>query len=412
MSNGTSIHIPKYRLHKPTGLGVVRLSGRDIYLGRFGSPESKVRYQAVIADWLKGDAKVTPPRESVRLAKDLVIDELIVAYVEFAERYYVKNGAPTGEVANIKDALRLPSEHFGSRRVSSFDPSCLRAVREKMIVAGLCRNVINARVNRIRRMFKWGVEHQMVNASVLLSLQCIAPLRQGRSSARETCAVRPVPEHLIEGVLKNVPRQVAAMIQLQRFTGMRPGEVTLMRSCDLDMTGSIWAYRPSIHKTEHHGRSRVIHLGPQAQAAIRPFLKSDLRAFLFSPHEAMQEMREQRRLARKSRPTPSQLRMRKQSVNPAVGTRYTRQSYAQAIARGCRKAFPAPASASVEQKAAWVCAHHWSPNQLRHNAATMLRKYFGIEAARVVLGHTSAAVTEIYAEVDERKAAEIMEQVG
>ncbi len=54
----------------------------------------------------------------------------------------------------------------------------------------------------------------------------------------------------------------------------------------------------------------------------------------------------------------------------------------------------------------------WSPNQLRHNAATMLRKYFGIEAARVVLGHTSAAVTEIYAEVDERKAAEIMGQVG
>lgn len=34
------------------------------------------------------------------------------------------------------------------------------------------------------------------------------------------------------------------------------------------------------------------------------------------------------------------------------------------------------------------------------------------EAARVVLGNRSAAVTEIYAELDKMKAAEIMEQVG
>ena len=54
----------------------------------------------------------------------------------------------------------------------------------------------------------------------------------------------------------------------------------------------------------------------------------------------------------------------------------------------------------------------WGPNRLRHNAATFLRKEFGIEAARVILGHTSAAVTEIYAEMDRQKAAEIMGIVG
>ncbi len=35
-----------------------------------------------------------------------------------------------------------------------------------------------------------------------------------------------------------------------------------------------------------------------------------------------------------------------------------------------------------------------------------------MKAARVILGHTSAAVTEIYAEVDRAKAADIMAQVG
>jgi flagellar motility protein MotE (MotC chaperone) len=39
-------------------------------------------------------------------------------------------------------------------------------------------------------------------------------------------------------------------------------------------------------------------------------------------------------------------------------------------------------------------------------------KEFGLDAARVILGHTSAAVTEIYAEMDRKKAAEIMSVVG
>jgi integrase len=55
---------------------------------------------------------------------------------------------------------------------------------------------------------------------------------------------------------------------------------------------------------------------------------------------------------------------------------------------------------------------HWHPNQLRHNAATRLRREFGLDAARAVLGHSSPAVTEVYAELDEAKAAEVMGRVG
>ena len=35
--------IPSYRLHKPTGQAVVRLDGRDYYLGRHGSDSSHGR---------------------------------------------------------------------------------------------------------------------------------------------------------------------------------------------------------------------------------------------------------------------------------------------------------------------------------------------------------------------------------
>ncbi|MFN9969464.1 MAG: tyrosine-type recombinase/integrase, partial [Phycisphaerae bacterium] len=66
----------------------------------------------------------------------------------------------------------------------------------------------------------------------------------------------------------------------------------------------------------------------------------------------------------------------------------------------------------LEQVDRWRKAHRWTPNRLRHSAATQLRKQFGIEAARVVLGHSSADVTEIYAEQDLQRAAEIMGKVA
>ena len=92
--------------------------------------------------------------------------------------------------------------------------------------------------------------------------------------------------------------------------------------------------------------------------------------------------------------------------------RYTRRSYAVAIARACGRAFPPPSHLDEEEKRQWRKQHRWSPNQLRHTTATMLRREFGIETARVVLGHTSSAVTEIYAALDESRAAEAMEKVG
>ncbi len=55
------------------------------------------------------------------------------------------------------------------------------------------------------------------------------------------------------------------------------------------------------------------------------------------------------------------------------------------------------------QDAEWRRQWCWHPHQLRHNAATDLRRQFGIEATRVVLGHASAVTSEIYAEMDSAK---------
>ena len=53
-----------------------------------------------------------------------------------------------------------------------------------------------------------------------------------------------------------------------------------------------------------------------------------------------------------------------------------------------------------------------SVSRNRHNAATFLRKEFGLETARIILGHRSAAITEVYAEMDQQKALEAIVRVG
>ena len=42
--------IPKYRKHKPSKLAVVSLGGRDIYLGKYGTKESREEYARLVSE--------------------------------------------------------------------------------------------------------------------------------------------------------------------------------------------------------------------------------------------------------------------------------------------------------------------------------------------------------------------------
>ena len=66
----------------------------------------------------------------------------------------------------------------------------------------------------------------------------------------------------------------------------------------------------------------------------------------------------------------------------------------------------------VENLKKWQSEHRWSPNQLRHTAATRIRKEHGLEAAQAVLSHANADTTQIYAERDTEKAMEVARAMG
>lgn len=101
MSNAVSTRVPKYRRHKAKGLAVVTLGGRDHYLGKYGSDESREAYRRLIAEWMLGGGKHLVDPVAVSVA------EVLVAYLKFAEVYYVKNGKPTNEMPMLKRALSV-----------------------------------------------------------------------------------------------------------------------------------------------------------------------------------------------------------------------------------------------------------------------------------------------------------------
>ncbi len=345
---------------------------------------------------------------------DLTVNELILAYLQHAKTYYRKNNRPTGEMDALKAALQVLRQSYGDVVCSAFGPLKLKAVRERMTTdKGWCRNNVNRSVGRIRRMFKWGVANQMIPPSVYQALAAVDGLRRGRSEARETEPITPVPDGVVQAVLPHVAPEVRAMIELQELCGCRPSEVVAMRGCDLTTDGDLWEYRPAEHKTQHHGRDRVIMLGPRAQAIIKPYLRTDTEAFLFSPAVAEDRRNAERRAKRKSPMTPSQAkRRRKRKPKRIPQSRYTVDSYRRAIHRGCDRAWSAPKGLKPAEVAAWHQEHRWSPNRLRHSRATKIRRQYGIEAARVVLGHASAITTEIYAEADLGAARRIAAEVG
>jgi integrase len=396
---------PAYQRHKASGQARVKIAGRDYWCGVYGSEESYQEYQRLLAEWRLATAGHTdsagaaPPSYPTAKPTPLTVAELIARYrSEHVVSYYVKNGKPTSEQDNIRQALRPVRELYGHTPAASFGPLALKAVRQSLIDRDHSRRFINKQLARIRGLWRWAVSCELVPASSIEALQSVPGLREGRSGAREKPPVGPVSDDLIELTIPHLTPTVAAMVRVQRLCGCRPQEVVLMRADGIDRTDpECWLYRPDRHKTQHHGRERIIFIGPRAQAIITPFLDEADGGFLFSPRRSENARNEAKRGTRATPRWPSHCK-RKPKPQPkrSPGDHYAKTSYRRAINKACIKAGILP----------------WFPHQIRHTSATEIRRNFDIESAQVILGHSHPDTTLIYAERDMGKAREVMRQTG
>ncbi len=408
--------------------------------------------------------EVASVAEAGRPTAGLTVAELISQYWAWAKTYYTHSASCSIRSALRVLRSHYGTADAGSFGPNALrivrDSMVLGKAEGKRRRPPWCRKTVNGRIGDIVRMFRWAASRELVSAQVYQSLQTLPALKRGRCAAADHDAVKPVPMDLIEAVKPHVSRQVAALIDLQLLTGARPGELLQLRACDLDTSGSgdahtlagrmrgstvfslnakreaagkdgeegrIWAYRPSHHKNQHRGKDRTIYFGPQAQLILRQFMADrPLDGYLFSPAEADLERKARRNAARKTPLSCGNVAGGVTTDDPQwqAGEHYTTASYRRAIERGCDKAFPPPGALQPRRIKAgpkesdlqlharltpqqrrdleeWRAEHRWHPNQLRHTAATLIRKQFGLEAAQLVLGHSSAMITDaVYAERD------------
>lgn len=295
----------------------------------------------------------------------------------------------------------MVKELYGRTPAIDFGPKRLKNVRTKMLEKGWARGYVNHQVSRVRRMFRWATEEALLDAHVYHALQAVRGLRRGIPGVRESKKVRPARTASIKAALHHLPPMIRAMILFQLWTGCRPTEVCRLKPKRTNRTGKVWVYRPGKHKTAHHGKKRRIYIGPRAQKALEPWLEGvGPNEYVFSPARSEALRQAKRREHRKSPLWLSHLKRlalkRKAKPKRAKRDRYDTASYRRAIKRACKVAK----------------LIDWSPNQLRHNAATRLRRKYGIELARIILGHSTLTTTLVYAEQDLRKAMAVMEEEG
>jgi len=301
-------NLPGYLLHKRSGQAVVVIQGKTIYLGKYKSKASREEYERVIGEYIANGKKLPPTRVN---GLGISIEELIIKFLDYAESYYQENGKVTATLSHCKLALSPVSKYYDTKPVSDFGPLSLVFIRDKWVEAGIARKTINRWVSIVRQAVRWGVAHELVASEILHALEAVDNLKEGRTLAPEYREVQPVSDEIIEKTLPHLLATIADMVRIQRFGGMRSQDVRNMRFCDVDRTGDIWKYTPFEHKTEHHGKERVLPIGPRAQAILLPYLidKQDTsESFLFSPADSEKARKLEMRKRRKSPVQPSQRR--------------------------------------------------------------------------------------------------------
>lgn len=356
--------IPKYRLHRASGQAAVVLSGVWHYLGVYGSPESRERYDRLVADWLAGGRG-----RRVEPQPGLTVSAVLRAYLGHAARVVGRS-----QLQRINAALAECRRLYGNAPAASFGGRAYKAVRAAFVARGHNRRHCNHLAACLKRCWRWALSEELVPAGTAQSVLAVAGLRAGESEAPEPEPVRPVAAEDVEATLPHLPPVVADMVRVQLHAGLRPDEVCRVRGDELERVAEdLWVWRPRAHKNAWRGHQRQAFLGPRAIAVLAPLLGAAQGGYLFRP-----DWRSGGRGSRRP------------------GERYQRSSYSHAVTRACRRAGVEP----------------WCPLQLRHLAATRLVERYGWEVGRVLLGHRSLDTTQIYAERDFATASQAAREAG
>lgn len=394
--------LPAMRHHRRSGNARVRIGGIEHWLGPWGSADSRLRYDELIAAWIASGRKSveaampvqSPAPAAVAVAEvelptsaDVTVGELARAWIAAIERERAGahkrasnwNGAIAAARA-LRPVAAMAAKDFGPRALQDVrrrlvDTPFLRKRRlpdgtETFDAIPRSRRYVNDTIGRVRQLFNWAVGLELIppERAYALSRVRALPLGQGRETDRRT----EVTAEIVNATLPHLTDEARALVLFIRWTGCRPSEAARLRLCDLhDTDRPIWRYRPPMHKTAHRGQFRDVPIGPQARAILEAHTAGRAADdYVFDPRRSLARV--------VSNGATIKLR-RKASAR--VGTMFTSNAIRVAIQR-------AAAAAGVPA---------WTPYQLRYLRLREIRRDYGPEAARATAGHTRDTMTAHYA---------------
>ena len=425
--------MPQVRLHKPSGNGRVHVGGRDVYVGRFGSPEAQSRYLELMVEhgYLPPSAAIAKPEPELgpvrpadlpggneAVPAGLTLGELCRMYLIHLDesratgKQFSKRNRALAAIRAMRPLAAMQAAKFGTRAYlevrqrlietprivqprkcdkPSEKQSRRKKVPQSQAVVMLSRRWINDVMQAVRLMFDWAVLNELVPDDRAAALKVVKPLKPGESTARETRRRKPVRPSVVRATLPYLTPEVADLVLFIRWTGCRPSEAAGMRLYRIrDRDRPVWRYVPKKHKTSHRGKQRHIAIGPKARAIVEAHVTGrDSRDYVFTPQRSV----------RRVELVDGVLPMKQAKPSPRVGSRFTKDAIRIAVRRAVERAN------KERKKTGEPPLPYWTPYQLRYLRLRESRKAGGREAAQAIAGHSEATMTDHYAPANWGRAA-------
>lgn len=403
----TASKTPTLRYHKQTKRYYIFGGGKRVYLGGHKGTAAKRRLE-IIACMIEG----TPPTVAFASASGgTTLARALTEFRKWAPTHYTDNRA----IARFDAVIAAAIAAHGETPADQFDGQGVEDVRTVLTSRKpeLSRGYINCLIRALKTAFAWMKRRKIVCANTLAEVRQVKALMAG-DGGRETTPIPPVEDWVVEATRRECSCTIRAMIDLQRLTGMRPGELCRMRRCDVSTSMAevlpipgqrrtikaveaegvpIWRYVPSKHKNLHRGKMRIVPIGPDAQKVLLPFLERAPEDYIFRPSDDL-----------------SPARHKALCAGPCYNVRAYHNAIVRAVGRANRLRKEAAEKGLVPL---FVRVPSWSPNQLRHAALEDTADRIDAEHAAAIGGHSaSMRALDSYVQATIRKAASAAAKVG
>ena len=202
--------VPKYRHHKARDLAVVRIDGKDRYLGKFNSPESHVKYRRLLVKYCQGSLRRPVRSVTVSIFTALYEERCNIRHQGATRNSYRRTINEFCALFPQLDTYDLKYWH-----IEAFQTHLIKT-RERTAAT------INDHLARLKRIFLWAVRKDYMPANAIGFFELLERVKSNWPGVKARRAINPVPLELIHKVLPDLPLNVAAMIMFQLKTACRP----------------------------------------------------------------------------------------------------------------------------------------------------------------------------------------------